>query len=60
MITNVREIEKRLNEGIERTPEEHQKCYEWLMEFMSANDMSLKDLDDLCREDSNWIFAQIF
>ena len=60
MIDSVKDIERRLNDGLNRTPEEHAKCYKWLMEFMTANDMSLKELDDLCWTDSDWIFNQIF
>ena len=60
MIEEVRKIEKRLNDGLDRTPEEHEKCFQWLMEFMIANDMSLRELDELCRKDSVWVFDQIF
>lgn len=60
MIESVREIERRLNDGLGRTPKEHEQCYKWLVEFMTANDMTLKQLDELCWEDSNWVFAQIF
>lgn len=60
MLTSVKEIERRLNDGLNRTPEEHERCYKWLMEFMTANDMSFNELDDLCFTDSNWIFDQIF
>ena len=60
MIEEVRKIEKRLNDGVDRTPEEHEKCFQWLMEFMIANDMSLRELDELCRKDSVWVFDQIF
>lgn len=60
MVTNVRDIERRLNDGLNRTSEEHEKCYKWLVEFMGANDMTLKELDDLCWQDSNWVFNQIF
>ena len=59
-ITSVKDVERRLNDGLDRTPEEHEMCYKWLMEFMTANDMSLKELDDLCWTDSDWIFNQIF
>ena len=60
MIEEVRKIEKRLNDGLDRTPEEHEKCFQWLMEFMTANDMSLRELDELCWKDSVWVFDQIF
>ena len=60
MVASVRDVERRLNGGLDRTPEEHEKCYEWLMEFMTANDMALQELDDLCWKDSAWIFDQIF
>ena len=60
MLTCVKDVERRLNEGIERTEEEHNQCVLWLTEFMVANDMSLEELDDLCFEDSSWVFDQIF
>ena len=60
MISTVKDIERRLNDGLNRTPEEHEKCYKWLMEFMTANDMSLNELDDLCWRDSDWVLNQIF
>lgn len=60
MLTCVKDVERRLNEGIERTTEEHEQCMKWLTEFMIANDMSLDELDDLCFEDSVWVFDQIF
>lgn len=60
MLKSVKDVERRLNEGINRTQEEHEKCVIWLTEFMVANQMSLKDLDDLCFEDPCWVFDQIF
>lgn len=60
MLTCVKDVERRLNEGIERTEAEHNQCILWLTEFMVANDMSLEELDDLCFEDSTWVFDQIF
>lgn len=60
MLKEVKEIERKLNEGLNRSKEEHEKCYKWLVEFMIANDISLQELNDLCFEDSNWIFDQIF
>lgn len=60
MILTVKGIERRLNDGLNRTPKEHEKCYKWLMEFMTANDMSLEELDELCWSDSDWVFNQIF
>ena len=38
----------------------NQKCLNWLTEYMTANDMSLTELDELCWEDSDWVFDQIF
>lgn len=60
MLNDVKEIERKLNDGLERTQEEHEKCYRWLVEFMIANDLSLNELNNLCFTDSNWIFDQIF
>lgn len=59
-LISVKDVEKRLNDGIKRTETEQQQCVQWLTEFMVANDMSLKELDDLCFEDSTWVFGQIF
>lgn len=56
----IKDIERRLNDGLDRTTEEHQKCLNWLIEYMTANDMSLTELDELCWESSDWIFDQIF
>ena len=54
------DIVLRLNDGLERTEEELEICKKWLLEYQLANDMSLKELDALCFEDSNWIFDNIF
>lgn len=60
MLNSVEDIERRLNDGLERTQKEKEKCIIWLTEYMSANNMSLKELDELCFEDSDWVFNQIF
>ena len=60
MLNSVKDVERRLNDGLERTEEERDKCILWLTEFMTANQMSLRELDNLCFEDSNWVFEQIF
>lgn len=54
------EVVRRLNDGLERTDEELEQCKKWLLEFQLANDLSLNELDDLCFEDSVWVFDQIF
>ena len=54
------EINRQLNEGLERTPDELEACKKWLIEFATANQLSLKELSDLCWEDSTWIFDQVF
>lgn len=59
-IETVEKIESRLNEGIKRTEGERRKCILWLTEFMTANDMTLEELNDLCFKDSDWVFNQIF
>lgn len=60
MLNSVKDVERRLNDGLKRTEEEREKCILWLTEFMTANQMSLRELDNLCFEDSNWVFEQIF
>ena len=54
------DIARRLNDGLDRTEEELEKCKKLLLEYQLANQMSLRELDDLCFEDSNWVFDQIF
>lgn len=54
------EVVRRLNDGLERTDKELEQCKKWLLEFQLANDLSLNELDDLCFEDSVWVFDQIF
>lgn len=60
MISSIDDVVRRLNDGIERTPEEYEQCKNWLLEFQYENQMSLEQLDDLCFEDSTWVFDQIF
>ena len=60
MLNDVKEIERKLNDGLQRTQEEHEKCYKWLVEFMIANDLSLNELDNFCFTDKNWLLDQIF
>lgn len=59
-INSIDDVVRRLNCGIERTQDELNQCKKWLLEFQYANQMSLKQLDDLCFEDSVWGFDQIF
>lgn len=57
---NIDDVVRRLNDGIERTDEELEMCKKWLLEYQVANQMSIKELDDMCFEDSTWLFDNIF
>lgn len=59
-IENVKEVERRLNEGLDRTEEERKKCLSWLVSYLEANELTLNQLDNLCFENSDWVFGQIF
>lgn len=59
-IRSINDIVRRLNDGLDRTEEELMKCKIWLIEFQLANQMSLKELDDLCFESSDWVLDNIF
>lgn len=59
-IKTIDDVVRRLNDGIERTEEELEKCKKWLLEFQTANQMTLNELDDMCFEDSVWVFDNIF
>lgn len=50
----------RLNDGLDRTEQELAKCKKSLLEYQHNNNMTLKELDDLCFADSDWIFEYIF
>ena len=54
------DVVRRLNDGIDRTEDELARCKQWLLEYQIANDMSLRELDDMCFKDSNWVFDNIF
>lgn len=57
---DINDIVRRLNDGLDRTQEELDRCKLWLLEFQLANEMSLNELDNLCFENSDWVFEQIF
>ena len=60
MINCIDDVVRRLNDELERTQEELDMCKKWLLEYQVANELSLNELDDLCFEDSVWVFDQIF
>lgn len=47
MELTLQDIERQLNDGLNRTSEEREKCLKWLTEFYAANDMSLTELNEL-------------
>lgn len=58
-IKTIDDVVRRLNDGLDRTDEELEKCKRWLLGFQTANQMSLNELDDLCYKDSVWVFENI-
>lgn len=59
-VMTIDDVVRRLNDGLERTASELERCKEWLLEFQVANQMTLKELDDMCFEDSVWVLDNIF
>lgn len=59
-VLTIDDVVRRLNDGLERTASELERCKKWLLEFQAANQMTLKELDDMCFEDSVWVFDNIF
>lgn len=59
-VHSIDDVVRNLNNGLDRTKEELELCKKWLLEYQVANDMSLYELDDMCYEDSDWVFEQIF
>lgn len=57
---DIEKIVLRLNWGIDRTEAEMEQCKQWLLEYQAANQLSLKELDDICFQNSVWVFDQIF
>lgn len=53
------EIERRLNEGLERSDAERKQCRDWL-QMMVGRGYTLEQLDDMCFEDSASVFDEIF
>lgn len=59
-VKTIDDVVRRLNDGLDRTDEELEKCKKWLLEYKAANKMSLEELDDMCFSDSLWVFDNIF
>lgn len=59
-ITSIDDVVRRLNDGLERTAEELDQCKKWLLEYQAANQMTLSELNELCLEDSAWVFDNVF
>ena len=49
-----------LTAGLDYTPDQLQQIRQWLLEYQTANQLTLIQLNELCWEDSDWIFSQIF
>lgn len=59
-VNTIEDVVRRLNDGLVRTDEELDACKKWLLEYQAANQLTLRELDDLCFQDANWIFDNIF
>ena len=49
-----------LTVGLDYTPGQLQQISQWLLEYQATNQLTLYQLNELCWEDSDWIFSQIF
>ena len=56
----VKDVARQLCEGLNKTEEEIEKCERWLAEYAVANQMSIHELNEMCWENSDWVFSQIF
>ena len=54
------EVVRQLNDGLERTTEELERCKKWLLEYQKENNLTIEQLNNLCWRDSDWVFNQIF
>lgn len=58
---SIERIEQSLNSGFSRTAKERQQCKEWLANYISKHpEVTLRELNEKCWEDSAWVFDQIF
>lgn len=55
----VHKIEQRLTDGLHYHQSQHEKIYEWLFDRLFEG-KTLKEIDDMCWEDSDAIFNKIF
>jgi len=55
----INEVTRRLIDGLDKE-KDFELIKKWLLEYQLANQLTLKELDDLCFEDSNWVFDQIY
>lgn len=56
----VADVERRLNDGIERSLGERIVARNWLESYIKENNISAEELDDICFEDSTIIFDYIY
>lgn len=49
-----------LCDGLEKSDEDLVIIKKWLIEFAAANQLSIIEMNDLCWEDSTWIFDRIY
>ena len=59
-VNSIDDVVRRLNDGLDRSDGELQRCKEWLLKHQLETGMTLKELDDMCWKDSGWVFDQIF
>jgi hypothetical protein len=59
MRLTIDKVTRRLIDGLDKE-KDFQLIKKLLLEYKIANKMSLVELDDLCWEDSNWVFDQIY
>ena len=53
-------IVKELTDGLEYTETQLNEIKTWLVEYQTANQLSLQQLNELCWKDSDWVFNNIF
>lgn len=59
-ISNLNEVIRQLTEGLDYTKTQINQIRTWLLEYQTANQLSLHELNELCWKDSCWIFDQVF
>lgn len=59
-LNTIDDVLNRLCDGLTYSEQDYDTLRHWLLEYQAANQLTLKELDDFCFSDSDWIFNHAF